>query len=276
MKAVDVNEAKTIMLEILQDFHDYCTDNGLRYVLSSGTLLGAIRHNGYIPWDDDIDVYMPRPDYEKLLRKYNNDANVDNVLFEYTINDSYKYAFAKLCKKGTLCIEKGGYCGVEIGIYIDIFPLDGLGTSIKSARRQVRKIKKYNCLLLSLLVNQWRDNVSFIKNFAIWILHAIARLYGGHQKILKKMHKIFKQYDYDDSEYVGQIAETPGYNKIMPKRVFEDRVYHIFENKQFLVPREFDHVLKSLYGDYMRLPPEEKRQYTHGFEAYRTDDLKSN
>lgn len=272
MKAIDVNEAKFLMLEVLQDFHEYCADNSLRYVLSSGTLLGAIRHNGYIPWDDDIDVYMPRPDYEALIKSYNTDVNADNILFEHTIENDYKYSFAKLCKKGTLCIEKDGYCGVEIGVYIDIFPLDGLGASIKSARRQVRKIKKYNYMLLSLLVDQWRDNVPFVKNFAIWILHNIAKMYGGHKKILKRMDEIFKKYNYDDSIYVGQIAETPGYNKIMPKRVFEDKVLHVFEDRQFLIPREYDRVLNCLYGDYMKLPPKDKQCYTHGFEAYIVDN----
>lgn len=269
MKKIGIEEAKSFLVEVLQDFHEFCEANGLRYVLAAGTLLGAVRHNGYIPWDDDIDVYMPRPDYEKLIALYPCDR--PNKLYEHSLDEKYMYPFAKLAKKGTLCVEKGGYSGVDIGIYLDIFPIDGLGNDMKDAKKEVRKITKYVNLNLSLLVEQWRKDVSFVKNFAIWCLHVFSVIYGGHKKILKKMKKALAVFDYDKSAYVGQIVEMPGYKKITKRSLFEERELHIFEGKQFYIPKAYDLILTNLYGDYMKLPPEEKRVYAHGYEAYFTD-----
>lgn len=266
MKKIEIEEVKKLLLEVLIEFHEFCEDHGLRYVLAAGTLLGAIRHNGFIPWDDDIDLYMPRPDYERLLEIYPKEGK--NDLYEHKLNAKYMYPFAKLGKPGTLCVEKGGYSGIEIGVYVDIFPIDGLGNEIDVAKRQVKKVTRLVNMELSLLVEQWRRNVSFTKNFMIWTLHVFSKIYGGHKKILKKMKKALLAFGYDDSDYVGQIVEMPGNKKITRRELFENRTLHVFEGKMFYVPKEYDKILTGLYGDYMQLPPEEKRVYAHGYEAY--------
>ena len=274
MREIGVDEAKKVLLGVLDEFHDFCEKHSLKYVLAAGTLLGAIRHNGFIPWDDDIDVYMPRPDYEKLLKLYPADG--ENDLYEYNLNDKYMYPFAKIGKKGTLCVEKGGYSGVDVGIYIDIFPIDGLGNDLAEAKKTVRKVNRYVNMELSLLVEQWRKDVSFVKNFAIWVLHLLTKLYGGHKKVLRKMNKVLARKSYNESKYVGQIVEMPRLSKITERTIYESRQLHVFEKGSYYIPSDYDVILRNLYGDYMKLPPEEKRVYAHGYKAYILDEEDKN
>ena len=274
MREIGVDEAKKMLVGVLDEFHDFCEKHSLKYVLAAGTLLGAIRHNGFIPWDDDIDVYMPRPDYEKLLKLYPADG--ENDLYEYNLNDKYMYPFAKIGKKGTLCVEKGGYSGVDVGIYIDIFPIDGLGNDLAEAKKTIRKVKRYVNMELSLLVEQWRKDVSFVKNFAIWVLHVLTKFYGGHKKVLMKMNKVLARKSYNESKYVGQIVEMPRLSKITERTVYESRQLHVFEKGSYYIPSDYDVILRNLYGDYMKLPPEEKRVYAHGYKAYILDEEDKN
>ena len=274
MREIGIDEAKQMLVGVLDEFHDFCEKHALKYVLAAGTLLGAIRHNGFIPWDDDIDVYMPRPDYEALLKLYPADG--ENNLYEYKLNDKYMYPFAKIGKKGTLCVEKGGYSGVDLGVYIDIFPIDGLGNDLTEAKKTVRKVKRYVNMELSLLVEQWRKNVSFGKNFAIWILHVLTKLYGGHKKVLNKMNKVLARKSYYESKYAGQIVEMPKFSKITERTIYENRQLHVFEKGLYYIPSDYDVILRNLYGDYMKLPPEEKRIYAHGYKAYILDEEDKN
>ena len=274
MREIGIDEAKKELVSVLDEFHGFCEKHSLKYVLAAGTLLGAVRHNGFIPWDDDIDIYMPRPDYDRLLKLYPSEG--ENDLYEHSLNDMYKYPFAKIGKRGTLCVEKGGYSGIDIGIYIDIFPIDGLGNDYAEAKRTVRKVKKYVNMELSLLVEQWRKDVSFVKNFAIWILHCFTKLYGGHKKVLQKMKQVLSKRSYSDCKYVGQIVEMPQISKITERTIYDDRQLHIFENGSYYIPSDYDFILRNLYGDYMKLPPEEKRVYAHGYKAYILDEENKN
>lgn len=266
MKKIELTELKKILLDVMDDIHDFCERHGLTYYLSGGTLLGAIRHNGFIPWDDDIDIHMPRPDYDKFMQLYPKEGK--NVLYEHCINENYKYPFAKLCKKNTKLIERDADSGVDMGIYVDIFPLDALGNSEAEAKKLMKKLLPYVNLNLSLLVNQWRDHVSFVKNFAIWNLHNVALMMGGHKKLLKKIDKIIRTYDYDTSAYVGEFIDEVQYKRITDKKLLGVRYLHDFEDRQYYIPAGYDKILTDFYGDYMTPPPPEKQVLTHGFEAF--------
>ncbi len=270
MRKIEIDEFKKILVEVMDDIHDFCEKHGIIYYLSGGTLLGAIRHNGIIPWDDDIDIHMPRPDYDRFMELYPKEGK--NVLLEHRLNEDYKYPYAKLYKKGTLIVEKGANVGVDIGIFVDIFPLDALGNSEKEAKKLMRKIYPYVNLNLSLLVEQWRENVSFVKNFAIWNLHNVALMMGGHKKLLKKINKIMRTYDYNESAYVGEFIDEVQYKRITDKKLLDVRYLHDFEGRQYYIPSGYDKILTDFYGDYMTPPPPEKQVLTHGLEAYSLED----
>ena len=163
MREINVDEAKKRLVEIAKYLDELCQKNGLTMYMAAGTLLGAVRHKGFIPWDDDIDVFLTRPDYDRLIEICRADNGGRYRLFAHELDENYLYTFAKMVDSDTLLIEKGGDAGVEMGLYVDIFPLDGLGNDINTAKAHMKKAQKLINLNLSLLVRPWRKEVSFVK-----------------------------------------------------------------------------------------------------------------
>ena len=270
-KKLNSDEIKQNLLLIMDEIHEICQNNGLQYFLSGGTLLGAIRHQGFIPWDDDIDIHMPRKDYEKFIELYPKIGK--NRLTAFELNSDYKYPFAKLNKAGTILVEKNGECGVELGVYVDIFPLDGLGQTRKEAKRLMRKMNLCQIFNLSTRVKQWRETEPFWRNLAIYCVNRIALLLGGHRKFNRMTTKIATIYSYEDSKLVGEIVDFVGEKRIWEKGWFQEAIPHSFENREYLIPKGYHQILSKFYGDYMTPPPEDKR-VAHVYEAYDTEDSK--
>lgn len=269
MREIFIEEMRDRLVSMADYIDRLCQENGLTLFMSGGTLLGAVRHKGFIPWDDDIDMYLSRPEYDKLIEIFKEQGNNGRYkLLSHEIDNEYLYPFAKLIDTETLLIEAEGYAGVEMGLFVDIFPIDGLGNSVKQAKRHMKKCNKWITLNLSLLVKPWRKNKSFFKNFAIACLRAIAKLYGP-KNIHKKMRKVVRSLPYDDSEYVGEFIDEIGDKRIMLKKeMFEDFELMDFENIKLKAPKNWDKFLKQYYGNYMELPPEEKRVLTHGYQLF--------
>ena len=269
MREIGLQELKQRLVKMAEDLDKLCNENGLTLYMSGGTLLGAVRHKGFIPWDDDIDMYMSRPDYEKLIEIFRRNGNFGQYkLMAHELDDNYLYTFAKLIDTDTLLIEAGGDAGVELGLYLDIFPIDGLGNDIKTAKAHMRKCNKYIILNLALLVKPWRKNVPFIKNFAIACLRVIAKIYGA-KNLHKKLETLVHTLPYDSSKYVGEFIDEIGDKRIMLKsEMFEEYELLDFEDTKFKAPKNWDKFLTQFYGNYMQLPPEEKRVPTHGYELY--------
>jgi len=257
-------ELMQIEVNVLDELHNFCEENGLVYYLWGGTLLGAVRHNGYIPWDDDIDIVMPRRDYEFLIKNFGNEHysvySCDNC-------DKYPLWYAKAFDKRTEKIEpifrKKNY---HIGIDVDIFPMDEFSDkSLVEATEKWRIMcrKKWQ---FSLLRN---SNTSFARKTAGIIARNILR--WNANKIAVKINKKAKTFG-SCSESVMMYADSnirkPLY---MPKTWFADRELHQFEDKKYYIPTEYDALLTALYGDYMTPPPPEKQVTHHTFEAYYND-----
>ena len=269
MRAISIDEAKKRLIEMMDELNIICEENGIDVSASGGTLLGAVRHKGFIPWDDDIDVYIPRPQYNKLIEimKERNKSS-RNILLCNELNEKYLYPFAKYIDTQTLLVEREGNSGVEMGLFIDVFPIDGLGDSIKEAKKQMQKLNKYIILNLSLLVIPWRENVSFYKNLAISIIRGIAKIVGP-KWIHKQMHKVVAKLPYDTSKYVGEFADEVGEKRICLKsEIYNEYVYLDFETIKIKAPKQWDKYLTQFYGDYMTLPPIEKRVLPHEYELY--------
>lgn len=260
-KRLTLEECKKISLDILIDITNFCEENNITYFLSVGTLLGAIRHKGFIPWDDDIDIMMPRPDYNRLLNEYNGKYK----LLKPSVGMLY---YAKAYDPKTIKIEADtDYKKYNpIGVDIDIFPLDG----IVNDNIIINKLYKKECFL-ELLLRLSNQPIFLRKNPLKAINRIIPRIIGS-KNIVKMIESNAQTYDYNTSDYVIRMRRSPnGFTGALPKSVFE-KDYAEFEGHKFCIPKGYDEFLKAFFGnDYMELPSEDKR-ITHDFECYRIEE----
>ena len=263
-KKLSSEEIKQIELNLLLKLDEICKKYKLRYYLCGGTLLGAVRHKGFIPWDDDIDVLMPREDFEKLLRlekKQKQDA-VEKIVSWKSGNSIYP--FIKLINTNTVLKEK--YLSEEFttGLWIDIFPLDGMPDDEKIIAKKFKKIKFYKTILLTAY-SEMGKGATWYAALAKRVLIPICK-HLNTEKLCNKLNAISKEYPIDKSPYVGGFLWGYGPQEKMPKEFLEP-VEVEFEGHMFPAPKCWDFYLTQLYGDYMQLPPENKR-ISHDFNVY--------
>ena len=248
-RKLKLDEIKQISLAILIDVADFCDHHNIVYYLACGTLLGAVRHQGFIPWDDDIDIMMPRPDYNRFLNEYDGKYKVLKP-------EEGRCFYAKVYDDNTIVYEKGlDYRKYDpIGIDIDIFPLDG----IVNDDGIVDKIMKRSNRLETLhrLSNQ---PVFYRKNRIKAINRIIPRIMGS-RNLVRLIEKNAQTYDYDKSDYVIRVKNSVnGSTGAISKECYGIEKM-MFEGREFNVPSGYDVWLRKFFGDYMKLPPESKRR----------------
>lgn len=259
MRKAELNEIKDIQIKILEEVDSFCKKHNIQYFLFAGTLLGAIRHSGYIPWDDDLDICMLRNDYDLFIKSYS--SNTTYLLSPYCC-DKYYYPFAKVVKRNTLSCEPCKYTD-KLGINIDVFPIDGIPSDRTLRQSFIRKVNRYRNLL-SMLV--------YFSDYSIWekikasvhlALHGIAE--KGYY--VKRLDQEAASYKDIGTELCGNLVWGIGLREAVPSSVFCDSIGVIFEGKEYPAPVGFDIWLRTRYGDYMILPPEEQRK-GHNREDY--------
>ena len=255
------NKLKPMLVEMMGWFHNFCVNHNLRYYAAGGTMLGAIRHKGFIPWDDDIDIVMPRTDYEKLEQLMKNQV-CKRYLLETPNTDAkdFFYTFSKLYDTETTLIENTKY-KIKRGIYLDIFPLDGMGNSEKESRKHFRKIEKANNLLLSKIAGI-RKGRSFIKNTVVRVFRVVPL---NEKKLLNKVVRLCAEKDWDKCAYGGNPVGAWRFKEIMRKEIMGTPTLYKFENIEIFGAEMADEYLKHLYGDWRKLPPIEKRVSHHDY-----------
>lgn len=261
IKKITVEEAKRISLEILKDVAAFCDNNGLTYFLTDGTLLGAIRHKGFIPWDDDIDIMMPRMDYEKFIQTYK--SQIPNKYMLASPHDKYPfYYFTKVYDVSTVKIEEGVVYKERqpLGIDIDIFPIDGQAEDEQEFRNNHKKRKCiYRWIALS--------NSSFRGS----IKHKIATLFAkmvGSRYWVKKYNKIAQKYTFGETAKAGTMTVYGGLRNRHSVTLFQEKAKVIFEEEYFWAPKNYHQFLENCYGDYMTPPPLDEQITHHSFVAY--------
>lgn len=242
--------------EILDEIVRICENNDIHYYLVGGTLLGAIRHKGFIPWDDDLDIAMPRCDYIKFCHLCQTKLSPSFFLHSTETDDNYWLPFAKIRKKGTVLNEENiKNLDVEKGIYVDIFPFDQVPEEKMYLRTKIIKIL-INTIVFKRGIILKRTAKQKIVDFLLTPF-SIKQLSTWQQKLMQ--HNASKDYPY----YINYGSNYNPVKQTIPKDKYEPYKLAEFENKYYRIPNDADYVLRRIYADYMELPPVEKRVLRH-------------
>lgn len=263
MREIDSNELKKIQIEILDCVDSFCKKNKVNYWLDSGTLLGAIRHRGYIPWDDDIDIGMLRGDFNRFISLFNKENYRYKVICNELQSDCY-YPYAKILDTRTILFEPDEN-GIRLSVNIDLFVYDVTPTP-KSADRQYNRrdrLANFNIIQFNLFRSkEWYKRIP--KILMHYIFQYIPKGYFASQIVRNS-----KKYVNTDAKFVGNFTAVS--RMLCDKSVFDIFIKKEFEGKEYPVPVGYDVWLTAFYGNYMELPPVEKRVSHHVFKAYMRD-----
>jgi lipopolysaccharide cholinephosphotransferase len=257
-------DLRTRQVRILDTIVEHCRRHGLTVYLCAGSLLGAVRHQGFIPWDDDIDIMLPRPDYERLCASFATTGTSKRMSIRSLATDStYQLPFAKVCDDTTvLDVESDVVSG--IGIYVDVFPVDGWlpsGPRRRAQRAALLALQKlFKIKHLSVTPSRSR-----LKNTVLSAGKALLAALSARE-IARAMTWVARRAAFADSADGGVIVW--GYREVVPVRSYGTAQQVDFEGRQVPAPADTHDVLERIYGDYMTLPPENKRVTHHRFTAY--------
>lgn len=263
MKKITMKEYKECVLNVLEKIDFICRENNYTYMICYGTLLGAVRHKGFIPWDDDIDIVMPRKDYYKLGQYIIDHPEVGLNYIDISNRKDSIYYCAKVCDANTI-VKESRFKQIEgYGAFVDVFPLDYLPEDSKERMRYCKRelfwarIVQHAAELTPGKGDGLKQDV--LKKLAFYG----AKIFNA-EKVLLKMHQRYIKFDEVPTKYIG----IPWDSNCFKTEWFQDKVEVEFEGKLFFAPKEIEKVLKASYGDYMRLPAEKDRVYKHHLECY--------
>ena len=259
------NKIKKIQLDLALDVKRICIENNIQYFLDSGTLLGAVRHGGFIPWDDDLDLGMLREDYEKFLKIAKTSLSDENEIVEWREEKEYPHQFCKIMRKNTIYREEAQAGNSKCGIYIDVFPYDSFPIDKGEQIIQKIQITTYRGLIRAKCKHRtWRTNNQFylgrwLKNIPFRIIC----IFFSKMQLIEKYERIAKKYNSKPTEYYfPQGVESYG-EWIIPAECLEELSDIMFDGEFFSCSKNYDKYLKAAYGEYMKLPPENERQGLH-------------
>lgn len=257
----NIDELREVLLELAVEVKQICDKLDLQYFLMGGTLLGAVRHQGFIPWDDDFDFVMPRNDYDKFIQYCSGELNAKYYLHCNETDPKFWFSYAKIRKNGTVLEEKSiSKIDTHKGIFVDIFPLD----NVLNPDSSILDLQSNLVSQLTRIIYRKRGlAIKYNINIKQRILYLILKSFKieGVAKIQRRIMTIFNNRSTD---YWIRFGNNYGHKKeTMPKDKFLPSKYLEFEGILFKVPADYDYVLRRLYGDYMVLPPVEERKGRH-------------
>ena len=257
-KNLTLKERKEIGMEILDEIKRICEKLNIRFYLAYGTLLGAIRHKGFIPWDDDIDIWVFRNDYEKLIKEFNKLCKPDYHIWTYYDKEDYPYLMAKAVSLKTTVREKFSKKIEGIGIWVDIFPIDYVSIENTIAIPEMVKLEHRRwCSLFRkstiigktklLIYNLIQDDTTY---------HDFFEKPAFFTKGIHKLHACSIPSD----KVKSPTSENSIKNLTYSTKSFDKIILTPFENRFYPIPAGYDHILKTVYGNYMKLPPKAKQK----------------
>lgn len=264
----DLRKAQLLMLKILKEVHKICEENNIKYFLSDGTLIGAIRHQGFIPWDDDLDIGMLREDYEKFCKIAPQILSENFILQNFQTDKGYGLQFGKVILKNTVWIEKVAKNTNRqwSGIYIDIFPYDNI-TENKKMQKLINRL--YIFIQGLILIKFKYINISNYESMAKKLKYVLKKIYLctiSKKLLIYIRDSICKRYLNKSNTLVTKYGGN-FYKNQNPYNFYKDLTLQTFEDTSFYIPKNYDKILKNLYGNYMDIPPIEKLRQ-HGIEYF--------
>ena len=269
MRKMTVKDIQDVNIGILKHFDAFCKSRGLRYFLSEGTLLGAVRHHGFLPWDDDADVCMPRPDYNRFIKEY-----VDTSKYKLCTPERGNsfMVYARLSEmEETKFVINAPWTFEDVGVSLDILPLDGCSSDKEQFEDYARRLIEFRNKVVECrkeMKRPWayrRDPFGFAKDIVHHFVHFCKILkYGSSaRKLLRDERKLRQMRDYTTSEFCTTILQVVNYaRKLWRRKWFDETINSDFCGCKFPIPAGYDERLKAEYGDYMT-PPTEKDRADH-------------
>lgn len=258
LKKIPPEEVKQIELNLLKEITSFCDENNLKYTLDSGTLIGALRHKGFIPWDDDIDIAMLYPDYIKLIELFGKNRNGYNGELKSGITAGFH--FAKYCDKRTVIKTLHRSDNKLYGVWVDVFPMYSIDDDDDDAQRSIDKVLYYERKSWGYMGTDCIHNI--IKKCYHAIINPVLFRY-----YFRKIDEIVNKYPYGSTKRIRIVPVVSNKLAYGEKNHFDERIKVRFEDGMFYAPKNYDTYLRNQYGNYMELPPEDKR-VTHQINAY--------
>lgn len=269
-KELNLQDIQQAEFEVLKEIAQICEEKRFRYFLAYGTLLGAVRHQGFIPWDDDVDIMMFREDRDKLIHYLKTEYQGKLVVCDRSSTKNYPYGIPRICDMSYKYVSTNPleHFKFEQGVFVDVYALDPCGNSRKESDRLFKRIQRinglYSCYLGIGSLNPMKQLVKQVIGFAMRILRGS----DYPKKIDREILETIKRSTTSNDKYLAEVAWAGNY-KIYEKDIFNGECKLRFNGCEFNAPKGFDTFLKRTYGNYMKLPPEEKRVPYHGYKIFR-------
>ena len=279
MQPLTIRQTQQISLEILHTIAEICEKQDFRYYLFYGTLLGAVRHHGYIPWDDDVDIMMPRPDYDKLLiYLYRHINDYDHLkIFNHDVDPKYPYMITRISddRYRIVMTNEKPY---GMGVFIDIYPFDGLGNSKDEAFKYAMKGDRlssicYQATRVHFAMETTNSHLRKVVKLPFFLFSKAI----GKDRVQDELESLARVRDYDKSKYVSCVVwQSGGWSDVFERAWFDEYITVDFDKYKFRAPKDYDKVLRHTYGDYMKLPPEKDRLGHHNYLVYEKQSIIEN
>ena len=260
-----LRKVQMAQLDVAKEIKRVCDENDIQYFLCFGTMLGAVRHQGFIPWDDDLDIGMMRSEYERFLEIAPRKLKPEYVVQTWYNTPEYPLPFAKVRKRGTVYLEGKHSLLKENGFYVDVFPFDYLPADAQERAALDKKLLDlFRTKLMKSKSTPWMENGSIIWKKRIgYLYYQLKAAMTTHEKLIQEYETLVASFPENDLVY----WQDPAMHLRSLKRVWCEELAEVsFEGELFKGPKNYDEMLTAIYGNYMQLPPEDQRENRHQIE----------